>query len=265
MADTLRPASLLLGAVCLWAACVLLLALAGLGSRVADSGAPAQPPPIPKVALRTTPSRLGLLLDYAEVGQRPLLNPDRRPGPAPAAEGGSDELDVILTSVLITPRLQLAILTDAKDSTSKRVRVGENVAGSNWRLARLEPRKAVLEGPGGERTLDLRVFDGQGGLPPTALGGNAGGVASAGGVARTDNAVGSDAGQAPGSVVQPAVPRPAMAVNGVRAAPVAPTPTPQTQPPPSSQDAQIEAIRRRIEARRAQMRAEAGAAGSQDR
>jgi hypothetical protein len=37
------------------------------------------------------------------------------------------------------------------------------------------------------------------------------------------------------------------------------------QPQPTTQDAQIEAIRRRIEARRAQMRAEAQAAGSQNR
>lgn len=267
MADTLRPASLLLGAVCLWAACVLLLALAGLGSRVPDSGAPAQPPAIPKVALKTTPSRLGPLLDYAEVGQRPLLNPDRRPSLVPAAEGGSDELDVILTSVLITPRLRLAILTDAKDATSSRVRVGENVAGSNWRLARLEPRLAVLEGPGGERKLDLRVYDGQGGLPPTALGGIAGGIAPAGGVARADGVEDGDAvrGQAPGSVAQPATPRAPIAAISVQPAPVAPIPTPQTKPQPSSQDAQIEAIRRRIEARRAQMRAEVNASGSQDR
>ena len=263
MADTLRPASLLIGAVCLWAACVLLLAFAGLGSRVADSGAVALAPGIPKVALVATPSRLGPLLDYAEVGQRPLLNPDRRPGPAPAAEGGSDELDVILTSVLITPNLQLAILTDAKDATSSRVRVGEAVAGSNWRLTRLEPRLAVLEGPGGERKLDLRVYDGQGGLPPTALGSMAGGAAPVGGAPHAGAGSDPASGQAPASIAQPAAPRPPITANGIRPVPVAPTG--QTQPQPSSQDAQIEAIRRRIEARRAQMRAEAGAAGSQDR
>ncbi len=270
MADTLRPASLLLGAVCLWAACVLLLAIAGLGARVADSGTLAQPPPIPKLALMATPSRLGPLANYAEVGQRPLLNADRRPSLAPATEGGSDELDVILTSVLITPQLRMAILTGAKDATSSRVRVGETIAGSNWRLARLEPRLAVLDGPGGERRLDLRVYDGQGGLPPTALGVVAGGVAPAGasaganGPARVD---GGDqgSGQAPASIAQPAVPRPPIASSSVRPGSSVPAPAPQTQPPPSSQDAQIEAIRRRIEARRAQMRAEAGASGSQER
>jgi general secretion pathway protein N len=44
-----------------------------------------------------------------------------------------------------------------------------------------------------------------------------------------------------------------------------PTPVPSMQPQPTTQDAQIEAIRRRIEARRAQMRAEAQGAGSQNR
>ena len=264
MADSLRPASLLIGAVCLWAACVLLLAFAGLGSRVADSGARAPPPAIPKVALVAAPSRLGPLLDYAVVGQRPLLNPDRRPSLAPAAEGGSDQLDVVLTSVLITPSLQLAILTDAKDATSSRVRVGETVAGSNWRLTRLEPRLAVLEGPGGERKLDLRVYDGQGGLPPTALGGLAGGVVPARDGTHVDGSAGSDAAnnQASASVVPAAVSRPPVVANTV---PPAPAPPAQTPAPPSSQDAQIESIRRRIEARRAQMRAEANAAGSQER
>ena len=188
--------------------------------------------PASRSTLLATPSRLGPLLDYAEVGQRPLLNPDRRPGPAPAAEGGSDELDVILTSVLITPNLQLAILTDAKDATSSRVRVGEAVAGSNWRLTRLEPRLAVLEGPGGERKLDLRVYDGQGGLPPTALGSMAGGVAPVGGAPHAGAGSDPASGQAPASIAQPAAPRPPITANGIRPVPVAPTGQTQPQKPP---------------------------------
>jgi general secretion pathway protein N len=269
VADTLRPASLVIGAIALWAMCVLLLAATGLGTRVPDSGAVATPPPIPKVALVPTRSRLGPLLDYAQVGQRPLLNTDRRPGPEPAAAGGStDQLDVVLTSVLITPRLQLAILTDTKDQSSRRVRVGENVAGTNWRLASLGPRNAVLDGPSGQRTLQLRVYDGQGGTPPTAVAGSAptpssgtlgGAPARAGegsGNASAVDAAGSAAGAAPVRN-RPVVATPAPP----------PTPTPQAamQPQPTTQDAQIEAIRRRIEARRAQMRAEAEAAGAQNR
>ncbi|CAN5268065.1 hypothetical protein BH11PSE14_BH11PSE14_10560 [soil metagenome] len=272
MADTLRPASMLIGAVCLWAVSVLLLALAGLGSRVSESGLVAVPPPIPKVSLVATPSRLGPLPDYAQVGQRPLLNQDRRESLAPAADGGTDELDVVLTSVLITPRLQMAILTDAKDASTRRVKVGENVEGSNWHLARLEPRLAVLEGPAGQRSLVLRVYDGQGGSPPTVLGvspaaqaanGAANGAANAQPVAGSDSS-GDAADAARGSIaasVTPEAARPPVATNSVR--PIQPAPA-ATQPAPASQDAQIEAIRRRIEARRAQMRAEAQSAGSQD-
>ncbi len=268
MADTLRPASMLIGAVCLWAVAVLLLALAGLGSRVSESGVVAVPPPIAKVSLVATPSRLGPLPDYAQVGQRPLLNQDRRESLAPAADGGTDELDVVLTSVLITPRLQMAILTDAKDASTRRVKVGENVEGSNWHLARLEPRLAVLEGPAGQRSLVLRVYDGQGGLPPTVLGVSpvaraADGIANAQPVAGSD-AAGDAADAARGSLqasATPSTPRPPVATNSVRPSQPAPA---ATQPAPASQDAQIEAIRRRIEARRAQMRAEAQTAGSQD-
>jgi general secretion pathway protein N len=251
VADVLRPASMVIGAVCLWAVSVLMLALAGLGARVEGSGAPADPPALPQVSLTAAPSRLTALVDYAEVGQRPLMSPDRRPAPV-AAAGGSDELDVMLTSVMLTPRLQLAILTGNTDQRSYRVRVGDTVEGSNWRLAQLDARRAVLEGPGGQRTLELRVFDGQGGQPPTPL---------AGGAVASDTPDGdrprpaTAGGQDPEVAAPTSIPRPEQA-----------KPTQTTAPqPPTSQDAQIEAIRRRIEARRAQMRAEAEAAGNQNR
>jgi general secretion pathway protein N len=265
VADTLRPASLIVGAIALWAVCVLLLAASGLGGRVPDSGVAAAPPPIPKVTLVPARSRLGPLLDYAQVGQRPLFNTDRRPGPEPAAAGaGSDQLDVVLTSVLITPSLQLAILTDTKDKSSRRVRVGENVSGSNWRLASLGPRSAVLDGPSGQRTLELRVFDGQGGTPPTlvhAAGPTPGTVAAAPARAGEGGATAA-AGDAGGNAASAVPPRNRPVVT---AQPQPAPPQANAQAQPATQDAQIEAIRRRIEARRAQMRAEAEAAGAQNR
>jgi general secretion pathway protein N len=263
VADVLRPASMVVGAVCLWAVSVLMLALAGLGARVEGSGAPADPPALPQVSLTAAPSRLTALVDYAQVGQRPLMSPDRRPAPV-AAAGGSDELDVMLTSVLLTPRLQLAILTGNTDQRSYRVRVGDTVEGSNWRLAQLDARRAVLEGPGGQRTLELRVFDGQGGQPPTPLAGGTDAAANADG--DRPRPIGAN-GQIPGGVAPANAARPPTTAATAPARP-SPTDAPQTTAvpqPPSSQDAQIEAIRRRIEARRAQMRAEAEAAGNQNR
>jgi general secretion pathway protein N len=262
VADTLRPASLLIGAICLWAVSVLLLALFGLGTRVADSGLVASAPPIPQVTLAQTRSRLGPLIDYAQVGQRPLLMPDRRAPPAMAAAGATDQLDVVLTSVLITPGLQMAILTDAKDQSNRRVRVGENVAGTNWRLASLEPRRAVLDGPSGQRTLVLRVYDGKGGEAPTTVAGATQASDATPGTLRGEGDAGTRNAAASGATPAAAGVRPP--VTAV-AAPPPPTPVPSMQPQPTTQDAQIEAIRRRIEARRAQMRAEAQAAGSQNR
>ena len=250
MADAWRPVSLALGAVCLWALSLLILALAGLGSRFSPEGTQAAPPPIPKVSMTRSLSRLGPISGYAEVGGRPLLNPDRRPSAAVAVDGtaGAAELDVTLTSVMITPRLQLAILTDNKDGSSRRVRVGETVQGSNWRLLQLQPRQAVIEGPSGQRTLDLRVFDGKGSAAPRPIASNAGPESGAG-----EKNQPPSMGQAPSNSPPPP---PTISL------PNAPVPQQATAATQTAQDQQIEAIRRRIEVRRAQMRAEAEAAGA---
>ena len=249
MADSLRPLTLLLGGAALWALCLLVLALAGLGSRFAPPSGAVAAPPLPKVSLSATASRLGPWENYAEVGSRPLLNEQRRPMAVAmsAAAGGSDELDVTLSSVLITSRLKVAILTDNKDAGTRRVRLGELVEGTNWRLVSLEPRRAVFEGASGQRTLELRVFDGQSGQAPTPVAVNAD----------------ADAAAAPARVVpSPAPPPPPASV-----AQAVPPPATVNKPDPNqmSQEEQVEAIRRRIEARRAQMRAEAEAAAAQNR
>ena len=245
MADAFRPLTLLLGAVCLWALCVLVLALSGLGSRFAAPGPGAAPPPLPNVTLTPSRSRLGPMSDYLVVGERPLLNLDRRPSLQPAADGqaGDADIDVMLTSVLLTPRLQLAILTDNKDSSTRRVRVGEMISGSSWRLVSLEPRRAVIEGPSGQRGLELRVFDGKGGEAPTPT------------VVQPTADAASASGQGAATPISAPPPRPPPAA--------APDATAQAQP--ITPDQQVEAIRRRIEARRAQMRAEAAAAGAQEK
>ena len=52
---------------------------------------------------------------------------------------------------------------------SRRLRVnGEAVEG--WQLLSLEPGRATVLGPDGAEVLELAVFDGQGGQPPTVLG-----------------------------------------------------------------------------------------------
>lgn len=224
MVDAPRPLSLLLGAICVWSVMMLILAVTGLGGRFTP--APDDRtlvPTLPTINLTPSHSRLGPMRDYLEVGTRPLMMTDRRPAPVVATAEAKKDFDVTLTSVLITPSLKLAILTDNKDSgVSHRVQVGNVIEGTSWRLVQLTPRQAILEGPTGQRIFALRVFDGKSGAAPTPM-----------------------ANKEP---LPPGTP--------ARTVMIPPPNSSLPQQIPPTQQQQIEAIRRRIEARRAQMRAE---------
>lgn len=235
MIDQLRPAGALLAALAAWSVGLLLLALAGLGARFAPHpDDPSVAPPMPRVELVEVGSRLGPASDYAEVGNRPLLNADRRPAAVAAAGDSEAPLDFVLTGVLLAGDFKAALLQSPDGSRSQRVRAGELVEGTAWRLVALEPRRASFEGPQGRRDLDLRVFDGRGEAKPSAAPASASAPRAADGRATAG----------------PATPAPAPA-----AAPAA-TPAPAAEGE-LSQEQQVEAIRRRIEARRAQMREDA--------
>jgi general secretion pathway protein N len=130
----------------------------------------------------------------------------------------SQSLDFILTGVLISPQVQLAVLQPSGGGDAQRVRVGNSPeGGAGWRLVEVQPRRAIFEGAGGQTALDLRTF-GEAGSPTATA------------IARP-----------------PAAPAVAAA---------APPPRPQAAAEePQDQEARIEAIRKRIEARRAQLRA----------
>lgn len=234
--------TLLLAGFVVWTVLVLIAAFSGLGARykplpVDMSLAKA----IPDVKIARNKPVLEPLANYVEVGTRPLLMFDRRPGIVQAAPGDNSgaDIDVSLGSVLLTPNLKMAILRDNQGTTVHRVRLGELIEGSGWRLVQLEPRRAVLEGPTGQRTLDLLVFNGKGGEAPTAV---------------TTAAVPSITNAQPNPVaVQPAQTTPPANSNAVAATPA---------PAAMSQEQQIEAIRQRIAARRAQMQADAAKAAS---
>jgi general secretion pathway protein N len=231
--SALRPLGGVLAAIALWAFCLLLLAVAGLGGFVDPHPPEASlAPPLPQVSLIETAPRLQALNDYPDVASRPLLSPDRRPAPVAAAAPGTDEapLEATLTSVLIAGDVRLAIVEKKDDPSAWRVREGELLDGTGWRLVELQPRLAVFEGPQGRRELVLRVFDGSGGeMPPPPA------------TAMTNPP--ADAGQpADGNAV--AVAAPSNPPAGEQAAEMTP-------------EQQVEAIRRRIEARRA-MRAQEG-------
>lgn len=203
-----------------WALLVWAGALAGMGSRIAPAAA------LPGSALPqakpVTPDRIGALGQYADAASRPLFTQDRRPrdflATAPvgdAAGGAAQSLDFILTGVLISPQVTLAIVQPTGGGEAQRVRVGQAPEGaSGWRLLEVQPRRAIFEGAGGQSTLDLRAF----------------------GEARAAAPMSSRPPPPPPPPVPPAMQQTA-AVDG------------------QTQEQRIEAIRKRIEARRAQLQA----------
>lgn len=252
--EDVAPRTWVLATIAGWALLLWVLAMAGMGGRIehlADDPAmqqklPQLPPP--------PPERLGPLAQYAEIGARPLFSENRQPQPfSLTAEGGENAVpafDFILTSVLLTPTLREAIVQPSAGGESVRIKLGEAAESQPaWRLTALNPRSAVFEGPEGQKALDLRVFDGTGGEPPTTVRAGATGGAQ--------------------DAAQPAVrPRPP-----TRQPTRAPVPTPTPVPPPAdatapqtdadaeeqppNEEAQVESIRKRIEERRAQLRQQA--------
>lgn len=246
--DDAGPRTWLLATVAGWALATWVLALAGMGGRIAplpDDAAGAAP--LPRPAPPAEPP-LGPLAQYAQVGERPLFTSDRRPQPfslqQPDQPGEQRSFEYVLTGVLLGPSLQMAVLQPAGGGEPERIRVGESPRElGSWRLVELHPRSAVFEGPDGTRALDLRNWDGSGGMAPTAVRTSA----------REPAAVESAGPERPG----PQGP----AVAGSDAGIVAPAPPPsaaagQAETVATPED-QMEAIRRRIEARRAQLRREA--------
>lgn len=260
-AETAGARTWLLGGVALWALATWGLGLFGLGGRI--ERLPPDPSLVQALPVVRPPAeeRLGPLAQYAESADRPLFTTDRRPQPFlinPEGEEAPAAFEYVLTSVLLTPGLEVAILQPAGGGDSVRLKVGEAAGGApGWTLSSLAPRSAVFDGPEGQRTLELRVFDGVGGQPPTPL------------------AVAPPAGTAASTPRAPAAGAGPGATNGAGSRPVvvttssSPAPTevdvpvpgqadqaPETAPPPTPDD-QVQAIRARIEARRARLREQA--------
>lgn len=225
-------------AAAVWAGLLLLASIGGFGSRFTPLSAGASAAPaLPQLPAASRDASLQDFSAYAEIGQRPLLMADRRPAAVALLgkdDGASAAIEAVLTSVMIAGDFRMAILTDTRNGQAYRVKLGEVAEGTGLRLVQLEPRRAVFEGSGGQQTYELRVFDGQGGQAPTA------------------------------SVAPQSIPANAAPVNAASPGPVPAAvanasgdTAPSAMTPEQTQQQQIEAIRKRIEARRAQMRAEA--------
>jgi general secretion pathway protein N len=249
--DSFGPRTWLLAALAGWALLAWVLALSGMGGRIrplADD--PSLVIALPKLP-QQAPERLGPLAQYSEIAARPLLSQSRKPQPFFIQGQEGDEqpqtFDFILTSVLITPRLQMAILQPTQGGEGVRLKVGDAPeSAQGWRVAEIRPRSVVIEGPDGPRTLELRVFDGLSGQPPSVSPPSPASVAPV-----------------PPPMTPPPSPTSAVMTTPSRPTPVSPAGTAGPAPQPGSQpqvespmttEQQMEAIRQRIEARRAQLR-----------
>lgn len=260
--EAIGPRTWLLLALAGWAVLAWLLALAGMGSRIVplpdDPGLVQALPALPAPA----PERLGPLSQYAEISGRPVFAADRQPHPFYLEGQGGEQADkgfnYVLTSVLITPRVRLAILQapgEGSAASAVSVKLGDAPpSASGWRLTELEPRRAVFEGPEGQRTLELRVFDGHGGEAPTQL-------TSAQPQAQPPRQpLRQESAQ--GRPVDPSAPpreRRSPSDTQVRGAPAAAAAdaaatAADAEAAPQTTEQQMQAIRERIEARRRQMR-----------
>lgn len=226
--------TLLLAAFALWSLMVLVAVYAGLGGRYSlHPDDASRVPALPQIDLSRAQNPLQPLDDYAVVGERPLFNADRRPLPPLPSEAGDAEqapvaipLDIVLTSVIMSGDVKIAIVLDKKANTSQSVRLGSALEGdqAGWTLTELNARTAVFEGPTGRNEVELRVFDGTGGEAPTPVANAASAPAEAN--AEATAAANPEVAQTP--------------------------------------EARAELIRRRIEERRRQMREEAERANKQN-
>ncbi len=249
-ADSLSPKTWLFAGIAGWAVCLWVFALLGLGERLGASDAEQTPQRLPATAIPRA-DRPGPQAQYAEIALRPMFSENRKPQKF-VIDGTGDEaqvntFDYTLTSVMIASGLQLAILKPAADGAQPvRVKVGDAVeTAPQWTLASLLPRSATFRGPEGDKVLELRVFNGVGGAVPPPI-------------AQMAAPAGPGGPVGPGNPNMPGQP-------GIE--PAGPQSAPMVPPPPVanaegdaanvSTQVQLDAIRKRIEARRAQLRQQA--------
>lgn len=241
---TLRTGFLL--ALAGWAGAIWLATGFGLGSQlpsvISDAGVQPALPGLPPM----TAERMAAADSYSAIGERPLFAEDRRP--RPYLLGGSEPAGsaaLRLTGVLLTDSFSMGTFT-TDQNRSLRLRLnGEAVDG--WQLVALEPRQATVIGPSGSQVLELVTFNGQGGEPPTVLRGANGAVPPAGVVPLPPP-------PPPAASAAATSARPSADVVNAAAGVAAPPPAAPAAPANNGpSEAQMQAIRERIQARRRQL------------
>jgi len=160
------------GAALLW-----LLTLFGLGGWSNFDGAVETSPPLVLDEVEVANSeRLDALDAYADVSRRPLFAADRRPRPFVIDVGQGDavsQTDFILTGVMLTPILEMAILTPRDGGDPVKLHRGDDLADRpGWQLIQIEPRRVLFQTPEGVRQFELSGGDGGIGTRMAAPGGD---------------------------------------------------------------------------------------------
>lgn len=238
-ADALNLRSALSGGCALVAGLLWVAALLGLGSGIgAPAGDTASLPALPALPA-ALPSPMESPSSYAAVTAQPVFAEDRQPHPFRLqAQAGNEGGTLRLTGVLMSDAFGMATLSNAQNRSIRLRLNGDTVDG--WQLLALEPRRATVLGPDGAQVLELAVFDGQGGEPPTQLAAPSG-----------------TPPPATGRVLPPpAPPAPGVAEQRGDAARTAQRPAGTADAAPAGNgptEEQMAAIRERIRARRAQL------------
>ncbi|MEO6968822.1 MAG: hypothetical protein ABI132_10285 [Rhodanobacteraceae bacterium] len=150
-----------LGVLCALLA-ILLVALwvgAGRGVHWGDGQAPPRLPP-PHAA--TPPPVVAPLQSFAQVWERPLFSPDRKPSLS-GGNANADAGDLELTGVIVEPGLRMALLREKSSGRTLRVREGESAGDSGVTLIEVKPRGAVVDAGGSRSELALKAGPAPGG------------------------------------------------------------------------------------------------------
>lgn len=153
-----RRVTPVLGVLALLLAIVLIALWAGLGTG-ANWSDQANPPPLPPAHAATPPPGVPPLQDFANVWERPLFSPDRKPIAAPAASGSDTSTgDLELTGVIMLPGLHMALLRERGTGRTLRVLEGQSTGGAT--VVEVHPRSAVVEINGSRSELPLKIDSG---------------------------------------------------------------------------------------------------------
>ena len=148
-----RRLSPVLGGIAVVLAALFVLLLGGVGRGVQWSP-PRSLPPLPPAGSGADLPQPAPLQQFGEVWQKPLFNPDRKPI-AHAAAGGSNLGDLVLTGIIITPDMRMALLHDKNAHKEIRLREGATLPDGSVTLVEVHQRSAVFDSAAGRTELKL--------------------------------------------------------------------------------------------------------------